>query len=588
MSASLATEAVPPDCWQPGWDDSPRRHKSQRRGRRGYQQFRDEEPIASEPPSQAEGQPAPPAEGQAVAPPAPRQLSFLGLVVLIFYNVSGGPFGSEQAVRAAGPLYTLTGFMIFPVVWSLPQALLTAELATTFPDDAGYVTWVTAAFGPFWGFLEGVLALICGATDNAVYPALFVAYLKYTFCEGSPGKDVEEAACPSLDGQLHWLLPSYHQLIVYLSSGALSYFNWRGLELVGRLAIGLTVFMLLPFGALVVISLPRLTPSKWLDTKPIGAHIHRHGWAGRGRARPHGGLGRPVRYDWMTYMNVLFWNLNYWDSVSTLAGEVVEPCKSFPRALRWAVGLVVATYMLPLAACIAGLPPGQAWDAGFFVEAGRLLGGGWLEGWIVAAAAVSSVGQFLSVQAGNTYLLLGMAELGLLPSCFAVRTRHGAPALGILLSFVVVIWLSSYDVVDLVGMLNGVYCLAQLIEFAAFLELRRRLPALQRPYRVPLGLVGSALMLVGPFAMCGLLLLLPYREEDWKTAAFVATSPGVATLLYAATACWRAARPGSFLREPPTRLEAPVAEPAAAEAAGLPVAPTTLGKSVQEGDGAVR
>ena len=32
---------------------------------------------------------------------------------------------------------------------------MTAELATAFPEDSGYVAWVTAAFGPYWGFQEG-------------------------------------------------------------------------------------------------------------------------------------------------------------------------------------------------------------------------------------------------------------------------------------------------------------------------------------------------------------------------------------------------------------------------------------------------
>jgi amino acid transporter len=31
----------------------------------------------------------------------------------------------------------------------------TPELATTFPENSGYVAWVTAAFGPFWGFQVG-------------------------------------------------------------------------------------------------------------------------------------------------------------------------------------------------------------------------------------------------------------------------------------------------------------------------------------------------------------------------------------------------------------------------------------------------
>lgn len=58
----------------------------------------------------------------------------------------------QDAVAAAGPLLTLLGFVVFPILWSVPEALITAELATAFPENSGYVAWVTAAFGPFWGF----------------------------------------------------------------------------------------------------------------------------------------------------------------------------------------------------------------------------------------------------------------------------------------------------------------------------------------------------------------------------------------------------------------------------------------------------
>lgn len=58
----------------------------------------------------------------------------------------------QDAVAAAGPLLVILGFTVFPLIWSVPEALITAELATAFPEDAGYVAWVTAAFGPFWGF----------------------------------------------------------------------------------------------------------------------------------------------------------------------------------------------------------------------------------------------------------------------------------------------------------------------------------------------------------------------------------------------------------------------------------------------------
>lgn len=63
--------------------------------------------------------------------------------------------GSQDAVGAGGPLLAILGFIILPIFWSVPEALITAELATAFPEDSGYVAWVTAAFGPFWGYQVG-------------------------------------------------------------------------------------------------------------------------------------------------------------------------------------------------------------------------------------------------------------------------------------------------------------------------------------------------------------------------------------------------------------------------------------------------
>lgn len=162
-----------------------------------------------------------------------KPLSLLPLVALIFYDVSGGPFGIEvcysacstshsasvqrfkcyhtshctrctswnwgewcslrcsiysdyahkltslctscctvlqDAVSAGGPLLAILGFMILPLVWSVPEALITAELATTFPENSGYVAWVTAAFGPFWGFQVpfGFCALVSCLTDMPI------------------------------------------------------------------------------------------------------------------------------------------------------------------------------------------------------------------------------------------------------------------------------------------------------------------------------------------------------------------------------------------------------------------------------------
>ena len=68
----------------------------------------------------------------------------------------------QDAVSSGGPLLAILGFIVLPIIWSVPEALVTAELATAFPEDSGYVAWVTAAFGPYWGFQEGFWSW-CGA-----------------------------------------------------------------------------------------------------------------------------------------------------------------------------------------------------------------------------------------------------------------------------------------------------------------------------------------------------------------------------------------------------------------------------------------
>ena len=98
------------------------------------------------------------------------------LAVLVFYNVSGGPFGIEPSTRAGGNLYAILGFIIFPFIWSIPEALVTAELGAAFQDPSAGVA-VEHAFGEDMGGLCGILAWVSGAVDNAIYPTLFMEYV---------------------------------------------------------------------------------------------------------------------------------------------------------------------------------------------------------------------------------------------------------------------------------------------------------------------------------------------------------------------------------------------------------------------------
>jgi amino acid transporter len=165
-------------------------------------------------------------------------------------------------------------------------------------------------------------------------------------------------------------------------------------------------------------------------------------------------------------------NLNYWDSVSTLAGEVDNPSRTFPRALSGAVVLVVLSYLIPLMVGVGVATHSSEWKLGYFAAVAQQVGGSWLAWWIVAAAAVSQVGQFEAEMSSDSFMMQGMAERGFLPFFFATRSRYGTPTWSIVFSSLGIIAMASFNFMQIVELLNMVYCIAEVLEFAAFLWLR--------------------------------------------------------------------------------------------------------------------
>ncbi len=83
--------------------------------------------------------------------------------------MSGGPFGIEPSIRAGGNFYAILGFVLFPLVWSIPEALVTAELGSAFQDPSAGVAWVEEAFGETMAYLCGFLAWVSGATGMCTF-----------------------------------------------------------------------------------------------------------------------------------------------------------------------------------------------------------------------------------------------------------------------------------------------------------------------------------------------------------------------------------------------------------------------------------
>lgn len=66
-----------------------------------------------------------------------RVINVLTLVCLTYMSVSGGPYGFEDAVSAAGPLVVIICVLVLPFLWGIPQAVMTAELSTMIDENGG-------------------------------------------------------------------------------------------------------------------------------------------------------------------------------------------------------------------------------------------------------------------------------------------------------------------------------------------------------------------------------------------------------------------------------------------------------------------
>ena len=411
---------------------------------------------------------------------SPRRLSFLPLLAVVFFNVSGGPYGVEDAVSAFGPGLCLLLLALTPVLVALPFALAMAEMGSALPEEGGYVAWVRRAFGPFWGFQVGWWSWINSFVDVAVYPALFADYLRFW----RPDMTVLERSLLAL--AFVWLL----------TAG-----NLAGIRIAGWSAVALAVGALAPIVMLTVTAFARAQAIPWSPFAASG-----QGW--------WSGLGVGVA--------VMMWNYSGWDTPSTVLGETRQAETAYRRALGWALPVIAIANIVPVGAALSAGGNWQAWQTGHWPVAAAQIGGNWLAHAVVAGAVTASAGLFLSLVLTNSRLPFALALGGQLPRWLAaIHPRTGVPWAAVLVSSAGYSLFALASFKDLIVLNVWLYSLTLLLEVAAFVALRIREPLLPRPWRVGGGAPGLWLTATLPSAAA----LLAMATAGWRnTAAGVAAA----------------------------------------------------------------
>lgn len=426
--------------------------------------------------------------GDAILP-ASRKLGFFALAAVIFFTVSGGAFGIEPLVGKMGAGWAVALILIVPVLWSLPIALMVAELSSAIPATGGYYVWVRRAMGDFWACQEGWWTICFTAVDMAVYPVLFVNYAAFFV----PFLRLRE------DGTSDWTTFFARWAIAAALILIGLAVNLRGARAVGRNAVSNTAIVLLPFVLLVIFG------AATAENMANALAAIKTSFA----TAPSAGLIA-------VGLATVLWNYCAWDNVSTFAAEVREPQKNYPRALFVALPVTVLAYLLPVLVCLGATVDAEVWNesAGFPVLA-RMIAGEWLAILIAAAALFSAWSLFNSQLLYVSRMPFVMARDGWLPTKLAkVSVKNGVPVNALFATCAISIVFAALPFGKLVVIDILLYSAALALEFAALLVLRRREPDLPRPFKIPGGWFALILLTIAPMIFAATVLAATLTDAD--------------------------------------------------------------------------
>ena len=354
--------------------------------------------------------------------------------------VSGGPYGIED-ILDAGYRTGLVILVALPFLWSLPTALMIGELASALPEEGGFYVWVRRALGPFWGYQEAWLSLTASIFDMAIYPTMFVLYLGRLFPAWTAG---------------------WHGAVWELGLIAVCcLWNLWGAPAVGDGSMGLFVLLLSPFAVLVAVAVWR------------GAHLPVHAaWSA-----PGDGAGLT------TAILVAMWNYMGWDNASTVAREVEQPQRNYPRAMLMSAAVVAITYVIPLGAmAFAGVAPEQ-FSTGSWANVARSLAGPWLGAAIVAGGMLTALGMLNALTMSYARIPMVLAEDGMLPPILMRKNSRGVPWVAVLACAAAWALALRFSFERLISLDLILYGASLILEFVALVALRIREPQLERPFR---------------------------------------------------------------------------------------------------------
>ena len=371
------------------------------------------------------------------------------------------------------------------VLFLLPYGLISSELGTTYDNGGGLYDWVSAGMGKKWAtrasWYYWINFPLWMASLAVMIPDLISTMTGYEF-EGAAGIIL------SLVLQLAFVWIIYAIAVTPLADA-----NWI-LNGAAVIKVILAVFV----GVLGVIGLVK-----------------------NGSANPINGIGDLLPsfdLDSLSYISVIIFNLLGFEVICTMSDDMENPKKQIPQAIVIS-GLVVAfIYMFGAFGIGSAIPADElSADSGLIDAVSALLASLSIEGKLIITATaflfmLTLFGNMASWSTGVNEVAAMAAENGDMPAPFGKRNSKerctGAALINSVVASVVVVLgviLSQLGFDDLFWAffaLNLVAFLAAYIPiFPAFLNLRKKDPDKERPFRAPGGKAMSYVLAIIPMIL---------------------------------------------------------------------------------------
>ena len=421
-----------------------------------------------------------------------RAIGVWGLAAgIVNVTIGGGifrlPSGVAATLGAAAPLAYLACAASMGLI-----VLCFAEAGSRVSMTGGPYAYVETAFGPFVGFLSGMLLWI-GITLALSAVSSFFA-------------DAIAAMVPSLS---LW----GKRLVLLVTLAALAAANVRGVAAITRFNAIATVAKLLPLLLLVVVGVFALRRDNlhWVSV-PTGGAVAR------------------------ASILLLFAFLGV-ESALVPSGEVVDPARTVPRAIFAAMGAVTVLYVLIQVVAQGLLGEALARDPTPLASAAAVAMGPAGRTIILVGSVVSMFGYVSGMMLSAPRMLFAFGRDGFFPAAFAhTHPTRRTPHIAIAVQTIVVAILASFGYFEILAVAANVTILIMYAACClATMELRRRdVRSGGIPFRVPAARVV-------PWAALAVIiwLLSSVTKNEWLAALAIVT---FATVVYAVTLSSRRAR----------------------------------------------